>query len=490
MSARIFLVVCLTAIALPAAAVSNDPMVQKGPVITGVGTTDAWVTWSTTSKQGTGAVCKMIGVKNTAEPSLRIWPSGDADIYSDPMCGFIHRVHITGLSPDTRYSFILDQPYADGSAAAGTFTTPPETTNNRVSFVVYGDNREDIIPGALRSRHQSVADAILDHESDAALLVHTGDMAFNIPFVSAVDGGRQEFFDVERGLLSTRPIYTAIGNHELYDTADYDDMMNIAAEAGSSHPYYFSVDWGPAHIVFLDVFEGDRYLGGFGARQAGVTLEQSIWLDSDLQAAATRGQVLFAVMHQGPYSHGTGARVHGGSLAVQQDVLPLLLKWKVTATFAGHDHYYQRGQEGCINYIVSGAGGAPLYDPDNNAPGVIASAKQESYVVITVDGTTVTGLAKDTLGSILDSFTLAPSDGTPCGVLTGLTPPTLPADGARNGFNDPSADGSEAGANSAVAGQTDGGLSSGPFGCASTAASLGSLPALLAVALRRRRSRR
>ena len=189
-------------------------------------------------------------------------------------------------------------------------------------------------------------------------------------------------------------------------------------------------------------------------------------------------------MHQGPFSHGFGMKVHGGSAPVQREILPILLKWKVTSTFAGHDHYYQRGQEGCINYIVSGAGGAPLYDPDINAPGVIASAKQESYVVITVDGTTVTGLAKDTSGGILDSFTLSPSDGTACGVLMGVPPPPRSTGGPGTPAEPPMDDRDRSGP---VAGQTDGALSSGPFGCASTAASLGSLPALLAIALRRRR---
>jgi 3',5'-cyclic AMP phosphodiesterase CpdA len=413
-------ILCTLALLLaPCAALAATPRVNKGPVISAVTQTDAWVAWATVDVQGRGAACT--SARNTTLPTLTLSPPGTQVQYQDPTCSRVHRVHLAGLAPDTAYTFRLDQTFENGQPAGGTFRTPPAGTGGRVRFVVYGDNRESPLGSRWRDNHQRVADGILSNEPDAPLLVHTGDLALNIPGVSGEDRGYAEFFDVERYLLGSRPIFVAIGNHETMDMGEYDDLMNGPGFAGSPHPYYHSVDWGPVHVAFLDGFEGPPVTGGLQGRAAEVSDEQLAWLDADLRAAAYRGQALFAAMHHGPYAHGLNS--HGGSVPVQQRVLPILLKWRVHATLAGHDHYYMRGFEGCINYLITGAGGAPLYDPDPTAPGVKFAAKEESYAVITVDGSKVTGVAKDPYGNVLDSFELNPSDGTTCGVPPAYVPP-------------------------------------------------------------------
>lgn len=410
---------------LPLAAnAALDPLVQKGPVITGVTQTEAWVAWGTKHSQGDGFLCRsnaLTGSNNTQIPTLTLTPAGASATFSDRRCSKIHRVHLTGLRPDTLYLFTLDQPFDDGAPAGGTFRTAPASTTGRVSFVVYGDNRESPVGQRWRDDHEAVATGILDHEPDAPLLVHTGDVALNIPLVSGDDRGYTEFFDVERGLLGSRPIFVAIGNHEKLETQEFDDLLCAGCFAGEPDPYYYSVDWGPVHVAYIDAFEGPPSLQG---RDTGISDAQVAWLEADLEAAANRGQVLFAAMHQGPFSHGASGG-HGGSQPVRDRILPILLKWGVYASLAGHDHYYQRGFENCLSYVITGAGGAPLYDPDPGAPEVAFTVKQNSYAVITVDGARVTGFAKDTQGGILDTFELKPADGTLCGVPP-ARPPKLP----------------------------------------------------------------
>jgi hypothetical protein len=86
----------------------------------------------------------------------------------------------------------------------------------------------------------------------------------------------------------------------------------------------------------------------------------------------------------------------------------------VEAIWAGHEHFYERGNIEGMRYFVVGGGGAPLEDPDAAVPGVQAARKALSYVVVDVCGCHVTGKAKDIFGNVLDSFTLADCP-VPCG---------------------------------------------------------------------------
>ena len=50
-----------------------------------------------------------------------------------------------------------------------------------------------------------------------------------------------------------------------------------------------------------------------------------------------------------------------------RDYAPLLAAAHVDVLFSGHDHIYERGMgttpEGKLTYVVTGGGGAPLYNP-------------------------------------------------------------------------------------------------------------------------------
>jgi 3',5'-cyclic AMP phosphodiesterase CpdA len=85
---------------------------------------------------------------------------------------------------------------------------------------------------------------------------------------------------------------------------------------------------------------------------------QLAWLDADLAAARRAGtRAIFAVTHHGPWARGP----HGGDETAARDYAPILEKHEVAMIFSGHDHIYQRGQVGKLRYMVSGGGGAALY---------------------------------------------------------------------------------------------------------------------------------
>ena len=88
-----------------------------------------------------------------------------------------------------------------------------------------------------------------------------------------------------------------------------------------------------------------------------------------------------------------------------RDYAPLLVAGHVDALFCGHDHIYERGAgatpKGKLTYIVTGGGGAPLYNPRCQAasgpppgrcsgplppcpPLVAVLTKTYHYVIVTV----------------------------------------------------------------------------------------------------------
>jgi hypothetical protein len=404
-------------ILVPALAQADQyPYVTKGPAIVGLTQSEAWITWYTAQQQGTssfGNLCyldALTGTPNDTIPAVTLLHSGSGGAtFEDPTCDRQHRVHLVNLKPGTGYTFTLDKEYVSGGPlASGQFTTPPATADGTVRFVVYGDTRDEPTTStSTRPDHQAVVDALVAHEAGAAFFIHTGDLALNEPVASGDDRGYTEFFDVERALLSQKPVYVAYGNHESIDSTFYDGLLNAGAISGAAHPYYFSFDWGMVHVVVLDSFEGPVDLAELGAHDPQVTDAQAQWLDGDLSAAHARGAKIFLLTHQGAYSHSNDSNAHGGLADVQQKVVPLMIKYGALGIFAGHDHYYQRGREGCVDYAVVGGGGAPMYDPDSTAAGVAISKKAPSYLAVTVTASGAVGDAYDTQGQVFDHFDFA-----------------------------------------------------------------------------------
>ena len=66
---------------------------------------------------------------------------------------------------------------------------------------------------------------------------------------------------------------------------------------------------------------------------------------------------------------------------------PLFEKYRLTAGFFGHDHNYQHFLKNGVHYVITGGGGAPLYDVAKPPAGItIKVASIENFTTIRVDG--------------------------------------------------------------------------------------------------------
>jgi acid phosphatase type 7 len=304
----------------------------KGPYVTALSDSDATVRFELATSAP--ATVEVLAVSGSGDASTA-HPTRVDDHDSSAM----HAVRITGLQPATRYAYAVR--VGGAVLGEGHFATAPEPTSTApVTFLLYGDNRTDDVA------HAAVVRAMAAVPSD--FLVNTGDMV--------QDGSSapswQTFFDIERALLRERPLFTAIGNHELYDDTagtNFARYFGFPDESGAAHPYG-TVRFGSVRLFFLN--GEDRWGGG----------DERAWLERALARADSEPGLVwrFAVLHHGPWSAGP----HGPNEALDAAGIPALLAaHKIDLVFSGHDHMYERGDSGVLKYIVSGGGGAPLYQP-------------------------------------------------------------------------------------------------------------------------------
>ena len=283
---------------------------------------------------------------------------------------------LTGLEPGTVYNYTV--PGHDD--LKGTFKTPPPA-GQPYEFVLYGDTR------TRHDVHRKGIQAVLQY-AHPDFIVHTGDLVAN--------GGDPAlwpiFFDIERDLLRKTAFFPSLGNHER-NARNYYDLLQV--------PEYYSFTWGNAHFAILDS-DVANLASAEAARQT-AWKEQVAWLEDDLkknQGADFR----FVVAHHPPMtavSNRQGANAHMTAL------IPMFEQYHVTAGLFGHDHNYQHYLKDGIHYIISGGGGAPLYDVDKPPAGITQKvARTENFVRVQVEGKTMHVVAFAQDGTQLDAFTI------------------------------------------------------------------------------------
>jgi hypothetical protein len=258
-----------------------------------------------------------------------------------------HHLRLTNLLPKNMYYYRI---LPNGGLKR--FKTFPVYADS-FTFIAFGDTRSDSVT------HQSIINRMANYEFD--FLLHTGDFIIRGDDFSAWS----TFFNIEDTILQEKQFLPAIGNHE-YPYWIYDTLFALP-----DAEYFYSVNYGNAHFIMLDT-----QMELYGA--------QRNWLRNDLITTANDTLIdwIFVNLHRPPYSSGS----HGSQMDVREAFCPLFEQYGVDIVFCGHDHDYERTREiNGVTYIVTGGGGAPLYDIDSS-PWTVASEKTYHFCLIELKG--------------------------------------------------------------------------------------------------------
>lgn len=282
-----------------------------------------------------------------------------------------HRVKLVGLKAYTHYTFTVR--CAGATRTGGFMTAAP--AGQAFKFVAYGDNRTQ------PQVHASVLAQIDKFKPD--FIVQTGDQV--------ADGNSlpqwNEFWQIAGKTFSQTAYYPSLGNHERHG-APYFQYFGPAQD--------YSFDYGDAHFVALDSNRPD-------AQHA----SQDAWLRKDLQAhQSAKWRIVF--FHHPVYTCVDIPDRRAEAAERARRLEPIFLEGHVQLVINGHDHDYQRHLAKGITYLVTGGGGAPLYDVTPDTPFVQRAKKVYHDCELEVKGDRMTIRAVEPDGNVIEEFSLQP----------------------------------------------------------------------------------
>ena len=193
--------------------------------------------------------------------------------------------------------------------------------------------------------------------------VFTGDAVL----VGFLQGQWQSWFEGARSAMSTVPFVMVHGNHEGLSVNYLMQVAQPQSGVSSQDELYFSLDYGPVHLVVLNDtplrsdYEGD------------VLGTQLAWLRADLaRAAGNRARVPFIIAtHHKPAFASSSHSDEIDTQAVRRGWAPVYDEFGVDLVLNGHEHDFELSKEidGQVRevsgrrgtrYVVTGGAGASL----------------------------------------------------------------------------------------------------------------------------------
>jgi hypothetical protein len=294
-----------------------------------------------------------------------------------------HKHTITGLTPGTKYFWNVV------GIGSGSFTAAPADSATSVKFLAYGDTRT--YPA---DQNDVLAQMINTYTADPAfqtLSLHSADW---VNSDAESDWNTQWFDPAYPNLVEFRknvPINGCRGNHEGSGSifSKYYPYPHV-------NGFYWSFDYGPAHVTVVDQYT-DYSVGS----------EQYNWLENDLATTTKKWKIV--LFHEPAWSAGG----HGNNIDTQTRIQPLLEQYNVRLVFCGHNHYYARCDVNGVQHMTIGGGGAPLYAPNPDAENLVICEAVHHFAEITIDGDTITVVARRKDGTVIDTYSFSDEPAPP-----------------------------------------------------------------------------
>jgi predicted phosphodiesterase len=225
------------------------------------------------------------------------------------------------------------------------FGSLPADAGEPIHIVVMGDNRQmnhyAEQPVVLRKAMNAIAAENPDY------VFHTGD--FIRGYTSdpkLVEAWYAEWFDIIKPVKDK--MYIAPGNHDIWSKASMDIYQQKIGDS------YLVKEIGPAVFIVVNSWFPDQMNKVTGA--------QFDWLQQQLEKYKNK-KFKFVFSHSPAYSSGSHEEECLDKYPAERDrFVQLLQKYNVDVLFAGHEHVYHDRMMGNVRQIITGGGGADLYE--------------------------------------------------------------------------------------------------------------------------------
>lgn len=342
----------------------------------------------------------------------------------------MHKVVVTNLTAGTLYHYRIktqagtNEVYSPGYSFA---TAPGPTASFRFAFLA--DTHTSEHDGPVPPKTRDVANGISARNPD--IIVSAGDSIQGTLARTRLDTEQQyrvEFFNTSSNLITRRPYFTAIGDHNR--RAAEGDRVFAGYFAGYQTPYwgktYYTFTYGPARFIVLDCVITNDHVAGVEVPGLYAGGPQYKWLENVL--AGNTSPWIFMSYHYATYhSH---PRFQPRDRELRAIMGPLCDRYGVAMVMTGHAHLYERSHpiragvrddaSGTV-YVVSGTGGGGLMtsQPGNDLTATNFSTWGYGIVAVSVSNLNLTFY--DLKGAVRDSCVIprrmpgqaAPKDALP-----------------------------------------------------------------------------
>ncbi|NHI93309.1 MAG: hypothetical protein EAX96_12495 [Candidatus Lokiarchaeota archaeon] len=335
----------------------------------------------------------------TSEPCLASVYLGKDNKYDDffqedSQLTQIHQFNFSYLEPNTLYHYTINSSTfkTNYMNIDYTFITAPNSSVNKFNFSIIGDTRPDIYG---ISAHNRVMEQII--RINPHFILNLGDIVYHPENSSDWDN----FFSVinRNNYASNHPYMVSVGNHET--TGDkgvkYEEYFYFPHKE-----FYYTYTFSNVFFISLDLEVGTRL------NYENISQEQIDWLVENLEIANESQNInwIIATWHVPAFGS-----YRGNNTEIINKIIPILELYKVDLILSGHNHHYERLKVNNTNYIITGGGGAPLYEfGDSIHPNSLVRNVSYHFCQVQIDGLQLNMTAINEYGAKIDNLTLIQSN--------------------------------------------------------------------------------
>ncbi|HZS09312.1 MAG TPA: metallophosphoesterase [Blastocatellia bacterium] len=285
---------------------------------------------------------------------------------------------------------------------------PPEEASagvTKFSFIVYGDTRGRRDGFELQYEHSLIVTSALARikalektQYPVRFVLQSGDAVVNGRIARQLN---VSFVDLINRLTTEGgvPWFLAPGNHDVSSSSRLDDPERVQGVKNflAMNEKLIPPDGSPRRLAGYPVY-------AFGYGNAFVIAMDSQIANDDKQFEWVKGQLegldrqryqhVFVFCHHPAFSSGPhGARPEPQTAELRARWMPLFRKHHVRALFTGHEHFFEHwveryqdagGKKYRLDHILTGGGGAPLYDYRGD-PDTVSYTKASAAEKITLE---------------------------------------------------------------------------------------------------------